>query len=67
MSWDAMLRDTTPWPETPRLPSPEEQARERLYEAWRGTDPKRFGVMARQGFYAGWRAHAAYETDLETS
>jgi len=28
----------------------------RAFEAWRGRDPRRFGVMARHGFNAGWDA-----------
>ena len=33
---------------------------DRQYTAWRNTDHRHAGVMARQGFYRGWREAIQY-------
>lgn len=52
--------DTTPFPTDPQTPTPETQAREILFDQWRKQDHRRHGVMARQGYYAGFTAALNY-------
>lgn len=47
--------DTTPVAPTDAAYPPESAlAMDRAYTDWRDRDPRRTGVMAKQGFYAGW-------------
>lgn len=58
MTWDAAMHaDTTPvFNPDHEYDLPTMQAREHLFEHWRAGDQRRSGVMARQGFYAGFNA-----------
>lgn len=66
MTWDAAMHaDTTPvFNPDHEYDLPTTQARENLFEHWRAGDQvRRSGVMARQGFYAGFNAAIKYQAD----